>query len=212
MAISKKQALAVVFSAASEYKSNLANRNLLFLSVDKHHNVHLMEASFDESNFKHLTGLKSGIAPKHFFSLCLDRRLSENDFEFAEDGTTQMKLEVLPLVVKKDLSARMLGDYNGFRPKLHTEKLAGGVNACVGFKRIEEKPRYAPNTLLNEDIRDSVTGRPDRIVLIYRKHIGEDDYSEIVFQAKKFDLSKIRLPEEFAYLKIPPPVEPLVGP
>ena len=31
----------------------------------------------------------------HFFELCIDHRLSENDFEFAEDGTTPMKMRVL---------------------------------------------------------------------------------------------------------------------
>ena len=69
-----------------------------------------------------MTGFKTNINANQFFDLCVNRRLKENDFEFADDGTTQLKMQVLPKLVNKNLSAKMIGDYNNFYPKLYTEK------------------------------------------------------------------------------------------
>ena len=221
-----KEALAVVFSCADEYKENLVDHSLLFLCQDKHKNTYCVEVTFDISNFQHLTGFKTvrmdsessehdssdeNVAQKtgkkkitaaHFFELCIDRRLSENDFEFAEDGTTPLKMKVLPSVVKKSLSANMIGFYNGLQPRLYTERIAGSVKACVGFVRDEDDGRYVPNTVLEGDIRQKVT-RPDRILVTYRKKSDTAEYSEIVYAAKKVDWKTIKVPKEYPYLQLP---------
>lgn len=224
--MTKKEALAVVFSCADEYKENLVDHSLLFLCQDKHKNTYCVEVTFDISNFQHLTGFKTvrmdsessehdssdenaaqktgkkKITAAHFFELCIDRRLSENDFEFAEDGTTPLKMKVLPSVVKKSLSANMIGFYNGLQPRLYTERIAGSVKACVGFVKDEDDGRYVPNTVLEGDIRQKVT-RPDRILVTYRKKSDTVEYSEIVYAAKKVDWKTIKVPKEYPYLQLP---------
>lgn len=202
MAATKKEALSVLFSCADKYKSELVNKSLLFVCVDKHSQVHCVEVTFDASNFKHMTGLRTSLDANHFFNLCLDRRLSEADFEFAKDGTTRLKLDVLPQLVRKDLSANMLGDYNSSHVKLQTDKLAGTVSSCIGFVRVEGSGRYVPNTVLKGDIRNKARNLC-RIVLTYRKTRGEERYSEIVRCAKGVDWDKLKLPEEYAYLPLP---------
>ena len=97
--MTKKEALQIVFSCAASYKENLAGRSLLFVTTDKHKTVRCLEVSFDGSNFLHMTGFKLNkkeISANNFFSMCCDKRLSESDFEFAADGTTEMKMRVLP--------------------------------------------------------------------------------------------------------------------
>lgn len=202
MSSAKKEALSVVFSCAERYKSELVNRSLLFVCTDKHNRVHCVEVTFDTSNFKHMTGLQTSLDANHFFNLCLDRRLSETDFELAKDGTTRLKLDVLPRLVKKDLSANMLGDYNSSHVKLQTDKLAGGVSSCIGFVRAEGSGRFVPNTVLKGDIRDKARNLC-RIVVTYRKTRGEERYSEVVRCAKGVDWEKLKLPEEYAYLPLP---------
>ena len=111
--MTKKEALSIVFSCAPLYKENLVDRSLLFITTDKHKNVHCLEVTFDIGNFLHMTGFKlrkPGINARHFFNLCYDKRLTEADFEFSTDGTTEMKMRVLPSLMKKNLSAKMLGD------------------------------------------------------------------------------------------------------
>lgn len=201
MPISKKRALSIVFSAADTYGENLANRSVLFLSIDKHGRARCLETVFDESNFNHLAGLKTNLAPKQFFKKCIGRRLAERDFWFSPDGTTELKLKALPHVVKGDLSARMIGEYNHSRPKLYTDVLAGGVHVCMGFKRDERGGTYVPNTLLSEDIRKLTSGRPERIILTCRKRRDDVLYSEVVYLAQGERWDKVNIPEEFEYLK-----------
>lgn len=214
--------MAVVFSCASEYKKNLVNHSLLFLCQDKHKQTYCLEVTFDISNFQHLTGFKTekivsnedpqngedgkkavkSMSAAHFFELCIGKRLTESDFEFATDGTTPLKMKILPSAVKKNLSANMVGDYNGHQPKLYTERIAGSVKGCVGFVKDRDAGRYVPNTLLEGDIRKKVT-RPDRILVTYRKKHDEDRYSEIVYAAKKIEWDKMKLPVEYSYLPLP---------
>lgn len=185
--MTKKEALGIVFSCAPLYKKNLVDQSLLFVTTDKHKEVHCLEVTFDTSNFLHMTGFKlrkPGINARHFFNLCYDKRLTESDFDFASDGTTEMKMRVLPSLMKKNLSAKMLGDYNLYQPKLYTDKLAGSLSACMGFVRDGGNGRFVPNTVLEGDIRTKVK-HADRIILTYRKKRIDAQYAEIVFQAKK---------------------------
>lgn len=92
MAITKLQALSVVFAAASDYQENLVDKSLLFVCMDKHKRVHCVEVTFETSNFKHMTGFKTDIDALQFFDLCANRRLKEENFEFSDDGTTPLKI------------------------------------------------------------------------------------------------------------------------
>ena len=70
--MTKKEALSIVFSCAPLYKENLVDRSLLFITTDKHKNVHCLEVTFDIGNFLHMTGFKlrkPGINARHFFNL-----------------------------------------------------------------------------------------------------------------------------------------------
>lgn len=201
MPISKRRALSIVFSAADAYGENLANRSVLFLSIDKHGHIRCVETMFDESNFNHLTGLKTNLAPRQFFNKCVGRRLAEGDFWLSPDGTTELKLKALPHVVKEDLSARMIGEYNRSRPKLYADVLAGGVHACMGFKRDEKSGAYVPNTLLSEDVRKLTSGRSEKIISTCRKCRDENLYSEVVYSAQGECWNKVKIPEELEYLK-----------
>jgi hypothetical protein len=135
--------------------------------------------------------------------LALKRRLSINDFELSIDGTTEMKLRVLPIILKsQSLSANMAGDYFSRKPVLLTDKLAGGVKGCVGFVYDDTLKCYVPNTVLNEDIRFNIRER-QRVILAYKKDIEEGEYNERVYQAKKINWNTIELPDEYKYLSLP---------
>jgi hypothetical protein len=101
--------------------------------------------------------------------------LGLSDFDFKSDGTTQLKLQVLPHVLVPKQHYRMLGEYGGNRRLLRTNKLVGGVHACMGF--IKSGEFYVPNTSLNEDIRKITTGN-SRIVLILEKPLSDELYCQ----------------------------------
>jgi len=159
----KESAIKVIVSCAEKYKEELSGRMLLFICENKPDQISCFEFTFNDCNFMHLTGLKvkrrdSGItdekdelAAVDFYQRCLTHKLSSFDFEFSKDGTTHMKLDVLPFVLNKNLSAKMIGEYNSSKPRLYTERLAGGTSACVGFVTDSISRLYVPNTILKED-------------------------------------------------------------
>lgn len=199
----KEDVLPIVFSCADEYVKNLSDHKLLFICSNKHKNIYAVEVVFNSSNFLHMTGLKTnGISAKDFLKRCVNRRLSIDDFDFSDDGTTPMKLQVLPMLMCKNLRANMIGNANENRPKLYTEKLAGNIQGCMGFKLVGANNKYIPNTVLKEDIRCCVA-HADRIILTYRKHSFEASYSEIVYAAKKVDWTTFELPASYTNLPLP---------
>ena len=213
----KEDAIRIVTTCAQKYKENLSGKNLLFLCQDKHGCTKFLEFSFDASNFLHLTGLKlkvskkkQPISAKKFYDMCLNHQLSPSDFDFAEDGTTQLKLEILPRLISKNLSANMIGDYNSRNPKLMTDKLAGNTTACMGFIGTEPSGRFVPNTVLKLDMRDCITNLL-RVVAVYRKKQSDTEYAEATYFAKKIEWDKIQYPEEYRYLESMNPAPEAVG-
>lgn len=112
----KQEALSIILECAKNYKENLVDRHILFICTDKHKKVHILEATFYSGNFLHLTGLQltdEKMSASDFFKHCIENNLSTNHFEFADDGTTDMKLAVLPLLMRSNLSANEIGDFTG---------------------------------------------------------------------------------------------------
>jgi hypothetical protein len=206
--MNKSEALKLIIESAEYYKLNYENRKLLLVcSNNSLKKITVMECAFDRTNFMHLTGVKFRegyrMPPDVFFDSVIGRHLSFEAFELASDGTTEMKLRVLPSILKsKSLSANMSGDYNLRKPVLVTEKLAGGVRGCVGFIYDDSLKCYIPNTVLNEDIRLNIKNQ-QRVILAYRKNIPNERYEERVYSAKKIDWGKVELPQGYEYLSLP---------
>ena len=172
----KQQAISIITDCAVKYKENLDGYQLLFILKDKHKHISSLEVS-------------------------LNHKLSPDDFSFAPDGTTQLKLEILPQLMVKNISAKMVGDFNGCNPKLYTEKLAGGVKACLGFVKTPYS-EYVPNTVLNIDIR-TATRLPLQVIATYRRKRSDSVYNELVYKAKKIDWDNITFPKDYDYLSKP---------
>ena len=196
----KKEAVSIAISAARMYQKNFVGKHLLFLTTDKHKNVSSLEVKFNASNFQHLTGLLSTNkkwSHLDFYNFCIDGRLKEEHIEFADLGTTNQKLSVLPFVFKSsNLSASMIGSYNNVHPLLYTEKLVGGVRWAIGFRDVSGKGDYIPDTLLEGDIRDN-SSLIYRIIATYIKAAKEDNFTQCVYLAKKINYEKLIYPEDW---------------
>ena len=109
----------------------------------------------------------------------VNKRLTENDFSFAKDGSTGQKLDILErmMLIKKNVT--MMGEFTDRGPKLYTEKAAGNICGCIGFVKDKNTKLNVPNTLLKKDIRD-VTAQPTyKVFAIMSKHYTDDRYSKI---------------------------------
>ena len=111
----------------------------------------------------HFTGvsLSTGINANNFYRAALNNRLSENDFSFKSNHTTELKLKVLDVIMNIDVKARMIGNYIGPHLELYTEKVTGTTTACLGL--IQNNDYHIPNSVLSEDIRSIVPKPPGKI-------------------------------------------------
>jgi hypothetical protein len=122
----------------------------------------------------------------------MEHRLSPDHILFADDGTTPLKLEDLPTLMKIHRTAKMVGNYDASRAFLYTEKIVGGVFASLGFVRDKNYPDnrfYVPNTAIKGDIRNLTVQPVQRIMAILSKPMSSKDYMHLVYLAKGFNLN-----------------------
>lgn len=203
----KKEALRVMIATAKEYEKNLVGRNYLFLYRNQEtHQIEYFETVFLARNFQHLTGVEfldeQGNVRKNsvfFYRKCLSNTITEKEICFKKDGTTPLKLAVLPQVVHFLKFSKMTTFYNGARPKLALERLAGTTHYCLGF--IREGNYYIPSSCLQEDIRN-LGDKPSQVLAVMSKkaNSSEKQYKEICYTAKGITLSNLRLPEALSQL------------
>ena len=197
----KKEAIRIATSAAKDYQDILSGMNYLFIYRERTDNsVRFFESVFLPRNFQHLTGLEllDGDGrivkkPLLFYERCLNRKLSEDDIAFRSDGTTRFKLEALPKIVNFISSSKMTGLYNGSRPLLAIDRLAGTTNFCLGFTQDGEY--YVLSSCLLEDIRD-LANKPSQVLAVMSKKSDEPIYKNIRYVAKKLPFGKIKVPPE----------------
>ena len=176
----KRRAIQIITRAAELYRDNLEDQKVLFLygipsevkkqlqTKEKYLScIQAYEVAFHRYNFLHLTGVKLNTKQTasaiHFYQKCLDKRLTENDFNLAKDGSTGQKLDILENMMLIKRNVTMIGDFSDRGPKLYSEKAAGNVCGCIGFVEDRNTRLDVPNTLLKKDIRD-ITARPTQKV------------------------------------------------
>ena len=96
----KEEAIRILATCAAQYRSNLENKNLLYV-FDDSGKTQFFESLFLPRHYLHLTGvelLSVHIRSTDFYRLCLRSQLSPSAFTLHENGTTEMKLSVLPKI------------------------------------------------------------------------------------------------------------------
>ena len=165
------------------------------------HSVRYIEVVFHARNYQHLTGLelidKKGNVLRNqsmnFYRKCIENKLGLEEFRFKKDGTTQLKLEALPVLMDITKITKITGDYNNVRPYLLVDKVMGGVNFCLGLSK--ENNVYVPSSALLENIK-RLTNAPSQVLAILEKDVGADIYSTVKHVAKGMNLKNIILPQE----------------
>lgn len=136
------------------------------------------EVAFHRYNFLHLTGVRMNgsntASAIHFYEKCLNNRLKQEDFNFAKDGSTIQKLDILENMMRIKWNATMIGEFTNRGPKLFAEKADKGIGIkkCCFSEEIEkmlEREIYKNNhTPINTQVYDYffavVSGRNSKTV------------------------------------------------
>lgn len=194
--LNKDDVLKQVISSAKKYKANLVGRNFLIVSKKMNEEFNYWELKFEKKQFAHLTGLETNLSSKHFYEKATKSnrgKLSIRDFELREDGTTELKLEVLPLLMDFKDNIRVIGYFEDCSPRLMTEVLAGNNHGALGFVS-DEKDDLVPNTCLKCDTKHRVDS--ERIVMILSKKFEDKEYMKVEYVAThKFNIDDVLLSE-----------------
>lgn len=215
--MNKQRAIQIITRAAELYKNNLEDQKILFLygipSVVKKDlqtqtgylpSINSYEVAFHRCNFLHLTGVKlntNTVASSiHFYEKCIKKRLTENDFSLAKNGSTAQKLDILEnmMLLKKSIS--MIGEFTDKGPQLFTEKVAGNICGCIGFIQDKNTRLNVPNTLLKKDIRDVTASPTQKVFGTISKQYIEAKYSNIIKLDKCIDIMNCRFSEQIENL------------
>lgn len=84
----------------------------------------------------------------------------------------------------------MIGNFAGNGVVLHTDKLVGNINACIGFVKNKESNIYIPNTALKEDIRNITKDRKN-VIMVVRKNTNEKLYSNVTYLKPSYEIYNI---------------------
>lgn len=177
------------------FDKNLKNKNLMFICEEKNHGIYKEEMFFPKTSFYHLTGIiaydskHNKLSSLNFYKYINEDRLDQKQIQ-KRDNTTDLKLQVLPELMRIDKFAKMIGNYNNTNIYLQTEKLAGNTNACMGFVRDNKNELFVPNTILKEDIRNKTKGT-DKIIAILKKDITQRLYQNITYLKKSYEINDI---------------------
>ena len=201
MKITKEEARRLVLNCAKKYQQNLLNKMLLVIYRDRLDNkVRSIEVIFHKRNYQHLTGLElidnQGKVlhnqSVNFYRKCIENKLGLNEFKFRQDGTSQLKLTALPILMDITKITKITGDYNNIKPYLLVDKVMGGVNFCLGLTL--EDNVYVPSSALLEDIKN-LTNVPSQVLAILQKDINDIKYTNVKHVAKGLTLKNLTLPD-----------------
>ena len=194
--MTKKQAIAIITKCARQYQQYLESNQVVFVYRDQNNHSNYTAVRFHSHNFLHFTGVypRQGMNANDFYRSALNNRLSEYDFSFKNNHTTELKLNVLSTIMNIDTKARMIGNYIGPHLELYTEKVTGTTTACLGL--IQGKDCYLPNSVLSEDIRSIVPKPPGKIYAIFKKPIHSSLYTQLTYKSKNITITKKCLPKE----------------
>lgn len=187
--MNKEEALQTMIKAAKLFQENLCGKKILVVFGDENR-PDFVEIKANGENFVHLTGVATSVSAGDFYERLLGRRLSENDFNFKQDGTSQLKLSVIESLLSIKYSAQIFGDYNYGRPRLYTKKLMGNIAASIGFVPAGKK-YFVPNTILKGDIRDDITRGKHKVLAILSKPSNAKEYEQIVKVGKKVSVDDV---------------------
>lgn len=202
MKFTKEEARRNVLNCAKQYQKKLLNKKFLIIYREKRDNsIRYIEVVFYERNYQHLTGLelidcKGNVLRNqsvNFYRKCIENKLGTEEFRFKVDGTTQLKLSALPVLMDITKITKITGDYNHVRPYLFVDKVVGGVNFCLGLSK--EDDIYVPSSALLEDIK-KLTDVPSQVLAILEKEKQKKIYTIVRHVAKGLNLNNLILPDK----------------
>ena len=189
----KRDALQIIVSAAK-----LKDKHFLIV-YQENGKAKTVCVGFRDMNFLHMTGVKTKLSAQQFYSACLDRKLSEKDFELDSKGKVQQKLMVLPYLSILLYNNCMIGGFINSGICIRADYFVGNTKAVmsVGFRT--GKSVDFPVTLYSEDIR-KLSHPTSKVLAIFVKDYRQTNYKDCTYLSKGQEIHKLPISEELKRL------------
>lgn len=186
----KEQILIKLMECAKIYDQYYKDKNFLIVYKEGN-NIKYKQIAFRDRNFRHLVGIKTSrnITAKTFYYNCLNKKLSAEDIELRQDGSSIQKINVFKQLTYLMTSPSLIGNFNENGMQLRAEYFMGDTKKVlsVGF---DNNNFGIPKTLLAMDIK-KITNKAKKVETVFSKHINDSTYKEVTYKAKDVDLAKI---------------------
>lgn len=190
----KEDALKIIIDTVTKYEGKLRDKHFLIV-YSQDNKIKSVQVGFRDSNYLHMTGVKSRLSAPVFYDSCLKKKLSERDFEIDRNGKVQQKLMVLPYLPDLLYNNCMIGNFVNSGIFIKADYFVGNTKAVlsVGFRT--GKSIDFPATLYNEDIR-KLTQPTCKVLAIFRKEYNEKYYKKCTYLSKSQDIHKLLVSED----------------
>ena len=175
----------------------LLNKNYMYIYRSNTNNkIEFFEVKCMSNNFLHLTGVKTSLKPSLFYSAIENNKLSLNQIDYKENGTTKLKLDIfekLPLLFNSPIQVCFQDNF--FTLKLSVDILLNRSNLnqkdiVLGLKRDKKFDFFIPASILK--IEPKVIGKDfSRVLCILEKDRKEKKYSNIKYKVKDLEVLDI---------------------
>ncbi|MBQ5671467.1 MAG: hypothetical protein IIV43_03830 [Oscillospiraceae bacterium] len=164
---SKTEAIRIITDCAKGYNAELKNKRFL-IAYEEHDKLKYHTIIFRAENYLHLTGVVARDYAKTFYSKCINRKLSPNDFEFDKFGYAHLKLSVLHKVPTMFYNHTLRGDFLRIGTYIDADYFIGipGNTVSLGF-RVSTTSDDRPVTLYHENI-EKLTISTQKVLGVWR--------------------------------------------
>ena len=198
MKYDKKKAIDVIVNVAENYRKYLQDKVFLIVYLENA-TTKTVEVEFRDNHFLHLTGVSTKLSAKRFYEKCINRKLSQEDFELDKSGKTQQKLLVLPFLHELLYHNCMIGSFINSGICIRADYFVGNTKAVlsVGF-RYGKKVDF-PVTLYKEDVR-KLSQPTNKVLAIFARDYNEKYYRKCTYLSKGQEIDKLPISHEIKAL------------
>ena len=174
--------LTIIINAAKQYE-NVLNKRHFCIVFKKKDTFELVEVAFQDINFLHLTGVKTKLSAKVFYSAALSGKLSLKDIAMDSNGTTQLKMQVLPFLHELLFNNCMIGDFINSGIYIKSDYFVGDTKAFLSLGFIKGKKKDIPVTLYKENVK-RLSKPIYKVLAIFIKRSDQKKYKECTYISK----------------------------
>lgn len=183
----------IIVDGAIDYLNTFADKNYILIFEDGK-NLQYIETEFLKTNYLHLTGIETKLRPNDFFQRCVDNEISVEDIALRKDGSTELKISILPSLKIMMSCNALIGDYESSHRRLFVDIVVGDTKKLMTLGlTLKATGYYVPKTLLREDVK-TLSNRTRKVIAVYSKNIADEHYCSRTFICSGFPLTRV---EEF---------------